>query len=210
MNEGDIAERFIRAAEIDNMSERVGPRHLKAQSMQYLHTQADKNGWGSERLAEERKDFWNSIARRVTAREISEAEETRTWARMIDRDCDRAALLNWANCMASDGIFKDWCRSAGIHPETGRRRKDRAIICILLALGRKPLQHNEIDLSGVLRGGPEIGDKHDIVAEVATHWQDADAKPMACYFDTDLSGFDWADKQNERRRQREAKRRKAA
>lgn len=33
-----------------------------------------------------------------------------------------------------------------IHPETGRRRKDRATACILLALGCKPVQHHEIDI----------------------------------------------------------------
>ncbi|OWK23934.1 hypothetical protein AJ87_26320 [Rhizobium yanglingense] len=210
MNEGEIAERFIRAAEIDQMSERVGPKPLKAQSLQYLHTQADKNGWESERLAEERKDFWDGIGRRVSAREMSEADETRSWLRLVPNDSDRSALVNWSNCMAGDGIFKEWCFAIGIHPETGRRRKDRAIARILLALGRKPLQHNEIDLYGVLPRTPEISDKYAIVAEVAAHWRDTEAKPMACYFDTDLSGFSWADKQNERRRHREARRKQAA
>ncbi|MBB4274186.1 hypothetical protein [Rhizobium mongolense] len=64
----------------------------------------------------------------------------------------------------------------------------------LLALSRKPLQHNETDLQGLLPDDPKISDKHVIIAEGATHWRAAEAKPMACDFDTDLAGFDWAAK----------------
>jgi hypothetical protein len=71
------------------------------------------------------------------------------------------------------------------------------------------LQHNEIDLQGLLPDDPKISDKHVIIAESATQ-RAAEAKPMACDFDTDLAGFDWAAKQNERRRQREARKRQAA
>ena len=207
----DIGERFIRAVEISRRSfASVGPKMpRRAAWIEYTHTQADKNGWGSERLAQERKAFLLNM-RVPTAREISEAEETQTWLRFVDNDWERACLMAWARCLADKESFQDWCKEMGFHPETGRRRKERAILRILLALDRKPLQNSEIDVSALLPDTPEISDKHAIIAEDATHWQAPGAKPMACYFDTDLSGFDWAAKQNERRRQREARRRQAA
>lgn len=207
----DIGERFIRAVEISMISfASVGPRApKKAAWIEYQYTQADKNGWGAERLAEDRKQFWSTM-RTPSAREISEAEETQEWLSFVNNEDERCALSSWAWCLARRRSFKDWCRQVGIHPETGRRRKERAILRILLNISSKPLQHNEIDVSFLLPDEPEISDKHAIIAEGATHWQDAEAKPMACYFDTDLSRFDWADAQNERRRQREARRKQAA
>ncbi|NLS06263.1 hypothetical protein HGP14_23335 [Rhizobium sp. P32RR-XVIII] len=71
------------------------------------------------------------------------------------------------------------------------------------------MQHNEIDVFSLLPDDPEISDKDVIIAEGATHWRDAEAKPMACDFDTTLERFDWAEAQNARR-QREARRKQAA
>ncbi|MEX2693688.1 hypothetical protein [Rhizobium mongolense] len=181
----------------------------RAAWIEYPYTQADKNGWGGALLSEERKDFWSTLSRIASAREISEAEETQTWLSYVDDESERRCLTAWAWCPARKGFFKNWCKEEGIHPETGRRRKERAILRILLALSRKPLQHNEIDLQGLLPDDPKISDKHVIIAEGATHWRAAEAKPMACDFDTDLAGFDWAAKQNERRRQRDRKRQAA-
>lgn len=207
----DIGERFIRAIEISIRSfSAAGPRvSSRAAWIEYPYTQADKNGWGAVRLAEERKDFWVTM-RAPSARDISEAEETQGWLSHVTDESERRCLTAWAWCAARKRFFKDWCKEEGIHPETGRRRKERAILRILLFLGCKPLQHNEIDVSALLPDAPEISDKHAIIAEAATHWRDTDAKPMACYFDTDHSGFDWSAKQNVRRRQREARRKQAA
>lgn len=45
MNIGEIAERFIRAAEIERAShEHVGPVALLAQQLPYVHTYTDKLG----------------------------------------------------------------------------------------------------------------------------------------------------------------------
>ncbi len=46
----------------------------------------------------------------------------------------------------------------------------------------------------------------DAPIDERTAYRDPDAKPMACYFDSELTDFDWAIKQNEKRRAREAKR----
>lgn len=204
----EIGERFIRAVQIMEGLYRVGPSGGSGSWIAIPYTQADKNGWGSERLAAERQAFWNSVNNSPRPWEVSQAEETMGWLSYVTNQDERLCLTAWARCMARDGIFKDWCKRQGIHPETGRRRKERAIVRILLALSRKPLQHNEIDLSSLLPDAVEMSDKHVNIAEGVTHWRREDARPMACDFDSALDRFDWAEKQNERRRQREAERRK--
>lgn len=206
----DIGERFIRAVEVSRMAfTSVGPRTpTKAAWIDYQYTQADKNGWGSERLQEERKAF--TSIKTPTAREISEAEETQTWLAYVPNEDERRCLTAWAWYSASKRFFKDWCKQEGIHPETGRRRKERAVLRILLALQGKALQHNDNAVLTLLPDTPVSGDKCVNIAEDAPgFWRDQTAKPMACDFDTDMNGFDWAEKQNQRRRERE-KRKQAA
>lgn len=205
----EIGERFIRAVQIMEGLYHVGPGGGSGSWIAIPYTQADKNGWGSERLAAERQAFWNSINNSPRPWEVSEAEETMGWLSYVDNEEERLGLTAWARCMAQGGIFKDWCKRSGFHPETGRRRKERAILRILLAFSRKPLQHNEINVCALLPDTPEIGDKHVNIAEASTHWRDHDAKPkMVCDFDQKLMQFDWAEKQNARRRERDAERRK--
>jgi hypothetical protein len=206
----EIGERFIRAVQIIERLYYVGPRQGKSAWVDVPYTQADKNGWGTERLADERRAFWNSINRAPKPWEISEAEETQGWLAYVEDESERLCLISWARCMATKVFFKDWCKRQGIHPETGRRRKERAILRILLRITRKPLQHNEIDLSSMLPDTPETGHKDVNIGEGATAWMAENSRPMACDFDTDLDGFDWAKKRNEMRRAREAKRRQAA
>jgi hypothetical protein len=110
--------------------------------------------------------------------------------------------------MASKRYFKDWCMDNDIHPETGRRRKERAILRIMLHFGSNASQHNEIDVSALLPDTPVSGDKYVNIAEGVTAWAANNNRPMAHDFDTALDNFDWARKRNEQRRQREAKRRK--
>lgn len=209
MNGREIGERFIRAVEISEGWYREAPSKGSAAWVAYPYTQADKNGWGTERLAEERKAFWDSLNRSPQPWEVSEAEEALAWIRLVDNEAERTCLMAWARCMASKAFFKDWCKEHGINVETGRRRKERAILRIMLALDCKTLQHNKIDVSALLPDTPEIGDIGVNIGEVTAAWIAENGKTMACDFDTDLSNFDWARKQNERRRQREA-RKKAA
>lgn len=203
----DIGERFIRAVQIMEGLYSVGPSQGKSAWVDIPHTQADKNGWGSERLAQERQAFWNSLNRSPRPWEVSEAEETLGWLSFVEKEEERLCLTAWARCMAKNGIFKDWCKRNDIHPETGRRRKERAILRILLVLDRKPLLHNENDIDTLLCDAPETGHKSINIGEGATTWMGEDSRPLRCYFDTDLDGFDWATKRNELRRQREARKR---
>jgi len=207
----DIGERFIRSVQIIEKLYSVGPSQGGSAWVEVPYTQADKNGWGSERLAAERQAFWNSINRAPKPWEITEAEETQSWLEFVPSEAERLCLVSWARCMALGQFFKDWCKRQGIHPETGRRRKERAVLRILLAKQGKPLQHNENIVLSLLPDTPELGHKCSIIGEVdETHWRAETAKPLACYFDTDLNGLDWSDAQNQRRREREAKKRNHA
>jgi hypothetical protein len=209
MNIGDIAERLIEAAEIARYSyDPVGPKKLKAQALPYMHSTADKNGWGSERLAEERKEFWQSLSRSPTARQVSEAEEAFSWLALVSDEGQRSALSAWVDChVVGRRFFKDWCFANGIHPETGRRRKDRALFAILGHLVRKPLVKNENDDFGLLLGDPEIDYFADKIRDrvkkdgISAWWQDGAFQPIIAGAEHD---FSWADKRNEQRRQRRA------
>lgn len=204
----EIGERFIRAVQIAERLYHVGHGQSKAAWPLFVYTQADKNGWGTERLAAERQAFWNSINHAPKRWEISQAEETQSWLRFVDDESERLALVSWARCMASNEFFQDWCKRNGISRETGRRRKERAIIRIMIGLGCGVLYHNESAAIGMLQDPPEISDKSVNIGEGATHWIAEHARTLICDFDSDLGNFDWAAKQNERRRARE--KRKAA
>jgi len=209
MHGREIAERFIRAAEIIEASGAVGPRRVRAAWVDDAHSHADKNGWGTERLAEERRDFWAALNRVPSAREISEAEETQAWLGFVTDEGERLCLLAWAKCMATKAIFRDWCAKAGIHPETGRRRKERAILRILMALDARVSAAEDIDVATLLPDMPEKGAPPDENIEGVTAWMAESNRPLAADFDTALDNFDWARKQNERRRVREKRKRAA-
>lgn len=224
MNIGEIAERFIRAAEVERaMHEHVGPRPLKAMALPYVHTYADKAGWrkevgdklaaGADPLAEERKAFWERLGVMPTAHEIAELDALYGWLTSTDSDSERRALLAWARSKVGGKSFRRWCfKVEGIHPETGRRRKDRALAKIQAHLSGRTVQHNENPEIRVLHVGAEIGDVSDTFAEDAGKRDGLDCWLSPDAFTTDFTqqaaDFSWAAKRNERRRQREAQRRK--
>lgn len=210
MNIGEIAERLIEAAEISLHSyDPVGPKTLKAQALPYTHSYTDMMGWGSERLAEERKDFWQSLTRNPTARQVSEAEEALSWLALVEDEGQRSALAAWVYCNAGGRwFFKDWCFAEGIHPETGRRRKDRALSSIFACLVRKPLVNNDNGNLDQLPDTPEtdyfadkIRDRVQTTDGITSWWQDGAFQPIIAGAKHD---FSWAQKRNEIRRQRRA------
>lgn len=205
MNIGEIAERLIEAAEIiRNSVAHAGPARLKAMALPYEHSWADKNGWGSERLASERKEFFDSLTRQPTARQVSEAEEAQGWYALVTVDQNREALAGWVRCMSGGGHFYDWCKKRGFHVETGRRRKDRALLEIQVRLDGRMGQHCESAVLGVLLDAPEIGDIPAMVDDTA--WR----SDLAIFRQDAPLDFSWAAKRNERRRQREAAKRQEA
>lgn len=225
MNIGEIAERFIRAAEIERaIPEHVGPMPPRSVNLGYVHDWVDKLGWSKQKgdkllddpLAEERKRFWDAVRLLPSAREISELEFLRAWLLSVTDEGERRALLAWARSKAGGKTFKHWCfKVENIHPETGRRRKDRALARIYAHLSRSDVQHFDNGPDGVL---PEPAENVDIEATFpepstsgprAYTWRDDGA--FASFIPGGIAGeFDWARKRNERRRQQEARRRKEA
>jgi hypothetical protein len=215
VNVGEIAEKFIRAAEVERAShEHVGPAPLRAQQLPYVHDHVDKNGWGKsplqrvikkgrliqgdwldekdDPLADERKAFWDRLGVTATAEELRELD-----------------------ALFGGKAFRRWCfQVEGIHPETGRRRKDRALARISAQMVRSDVQNSDIDGCGVLQSGPEISDVCDTFGEDAgkreglNNWAAEDA--FAPFLENVIHDFSWAAKRNERRRQREAAKRKKA
>lgn len=224
MNIGEIAEKFIRAAEVERASrEHVGPATLRAQQLPYVHTYADKAGWrkelgdklekGADPLAEERKGFWERMGSLPTAAELRELDGLYDLLMMVGDDGERRALLAWARSKVGGKAFRRWCfQVEGIHPETGRKRKDRALARISANLVRSTAQNCESSCSPQLHSGPEISDVSDTFGEDAgkrdgiNNWAADDA--FALFLTEVVHDFSWAQKRNERRRQREAAKRK--
>ncbi|MCO6050863.1 hypothetical protein NGM99_13850 [Mesorhizobium sp. RP14(2022)] len=213
MNIGEIAERLIQAAEIErNIAVPIGPAPARSLQLPYAHDFADMNGWGKERLEEEQREFVASVSKRPTHKQVSEAEEAGSWYSLVTNQANRYALSIWVEAMAGGRIFKDACFKAGIHPVTGRRRKDRALCEIAQAHGRKALQNNENASFGVLPDDPEIEDIEAILNTTAPKqnaivgWAADDAfTPFHSDAEPD---FSWSAKRNEQRRKR-AERKKA-
>jgi hypothetical protein len=213
MNIGEIAERFIRAAEIERaIPDHVGPAQPRSLQLPYVHDWIDKLGWGSKRLEEERKEFWERLGLMPSAHEISELEILRAWLLSVTDAAERRALLAWARAKAGGMKFKRWCfKVEHIHPETGRRRKDRALARIQAQLDGRTIQHDEMREIRVLPKEPEIGDIPDRIGPEAGERREANCwaaeDALVRTFIPDIADFSWAAKRNERRRQREARRR---
>lgn len=224
MNIGDIANIFIRAAEIDrNSHEHVGPGALRGQQLPYVHTWSDKAGWrkeagdklakGEDPLADERKAFWERISAMPSAAEITMIDGLFEWLRDV-RDPERRALWAWARAKAGGKSFRRWCFNVeGIHPETGRRRKDRALQRIWGHLAGKRDLHDENREIRLLHHPHEISDVSATLAEEAGNRDQLNSWMSDSAFAPFMQGepqsaFAWAQRRNERRRQRE--KRKAA
>lgn len=216
------------AVEIEDASYayRVGPNPVRSLQLPYEHSWADRNGWGKIRHEEESAALWRAILNRPSPQQITEAEEALSWFGLVGDDKERTALAAWARCMADSKrqFFKDWCAENGIHPETGRRRKDRAITRIFVQLNRSDAQDCENAGLGVLPDAPEMEDigatfpKSLPKGNPSYTWRDDDAfqpivfarKEGTREIETLADDFSWATKRNERRRQRDAQKRKAA
>lgn len=223
MTELEIAERMIRAAEIEDRLPRVGPGSLKAQKLPYVHSEADMRGWGkrigekdqlrkedAEAHAAHRREFWDRVS--VSARDVSEAEEAWGWLSLVETWEHRSALAAWSRCMADNKrqFFKDWCAKQGISEKTGRKRKDRAITRIYAHLVRSDVQHCDNEVVGGLPVTPEIDDVSDTLDAGCIGrftWRDDPAfRPIDL---PEIRSFDWAAKRNAHRRKMAERRRKA-
>ncbi|KQV83257.1 hypothetical protein [Rhizobium sp. Root1220] len=204
MTEAEITEIFVRAAEVERKLPSTGkPAQLKAMNMGYVHTFAEMNHWQEEELHAANWAWLDPKNLRATTNDVGIWEAAMEMIKLIPDTKKRRALWAWATAEAGGQAFAKWCRTVeGVSRQLGDWRKDSAIKCILRAFDRKPLQHNENEAEGDFTNTPENSDKTSII-EV---WRADD-----CFsFDTSLRDFSWADAQNERRRQREARRKQAA
>ncbi|UXT27226.1 hypothetical protein [Agrobacterium tumefaciens] len=237
MNRDEIVDLFIKGSTIEKRlpSDFVRPDPLRAQSIPYIHTEADMRGWfavkgrtRSERIAnrkkegdqqedgdlgryvEERMKLWDPDHQRLEATDVSDWERRFTLIAMVSVEKNRRALWAWSKAKAGWLPFTKWCKREGIHEMTGQRRKDKAI-AELVHLLREGVQHSENGQNAVLPLPPVFWHVSDNIAanapkEEKTVHREEDARPMACYFDSDLTDFDWAIKQNAKRKQREERR----
>lgn len=205
----EIAELFIRGAEVDRrLPQTAKPKQLKAQDLPYVHDRADMNGWGEERLHEDRAEFFRS---RLSHEQVGEWERCMELILSVKDDMRRRCLWAWSNAKAGGKPFNKWCKKQGFTSETGRKRKNRAILEIFGEVARINGQNYKNGLEGVLHVCPENG---QIEVTIGDH---ADSEKVLTWRD-DFSlthgetepDFSWADARNERRRQKYAERRKAA
>jgi len=204
MTPEEITVLFIKAMEIDRrLPDTARPAALKAQKLSFVHDWADVNGWSSEDKKEREWQWLDPAKLKIRPIDVSIWEMANELISMVRIESDRKCLLRWSMAQAGGKPFAAWCRSENIHVETGRRRKNRAIESILVALGCKPLQHNDNRRPAVLRSDQEFGiNDVNIANDAPTYWRAPDARPMACDFDSGLQNFEWAELQNERRRKR--------
>ena len=238
MNIREIQDRLIGAeTTIRELKEaRVGPAPLRAQQLPYVHTDSDMREWGHRRgdrrstnpkddacrLRPEddeahsifRAEFWAQFDTGPSPSDISEANQILEWVMLVDDAAERRSLRAWVLAMAGGRKFARWCRNVEhIHVMTGRRRKNRAVEKILAKLSGKPHLHDENREIRVLPVAGEIRDVSDTLTGDAggretglNSWAADDA------FGPVIPGFaecGWAARRNARRRQREARKRKA-
>ena len=167
--------------------------------------------------------FWDQFDTEPTPAEIARAQEVHGWFMLVDDEKDRRALIGWLRSKTGGKAFRRWCRQIeGISQTTGLKRKNRALEKIFLAVGGGGRLHDLGALSGGLPSGRDFGDVSATLAAGANdiegidRWSAADAKPEVHIqhigsrreVDVPRSEMTWAERQNARRRQREAAKRK--
>ena len=145
----DIADRFIEAAETELRlpAAKVRPAGYGRSWVPYVFDMADMVGWGTERLAEERK----MLPRRLppSAAAIQRHEECLIWALEIVPEKTRRILWAWSFARAQGRSFVGWCRAKGVVPRTAYNRINRAFDDISEKIRREDgLMHRADELEG--------------------------------------------------------------
>jgi len=207
MNHDQIIELFVRAAQVDRkLPDTARPSRDKAINYGYIHDTADINGWSAEDKHANNWAWLDPKNLRNSTNDIGIWEAAMEVVKLVPCAKKRRALWAWSMSEAGGQHFAKWCRSVeGISKQLGDYRKNSAVECIERAFARKPLQHNEKEGESPFTSPPETEHKRDNIGV----WRASDAKPI-CGFDAGLDKFDWVAAQNERRRQREARKREAA
>ncbi|QQM29311.1 hypothetical protein JET14_13355 [Martelella lutilitoris] len=204
MTRDDIHALFITAAEVDRrLPDTARPARLKAQSLETVHTREDMNGWGTERLSEERKAFWEGLRDRIGAEQMTAYEKALEMIAICPEESHRRALWAWARAKAGGKPFARWCRSEGISRTAGCNRKDRAVAFLAAQVGGSAAYPTQVDGFDGFTDAPEINDIEPTIATGMRAWNDGDLprEPQP-----EARSFSWAEKQNKMRRARAEKR----
>lgn len=207
MNEGEIIELFVKAAEVNRRLPDTGrPAKLKAMNFGYVHSFADMNGWDEDEKRAANWDWLDPAKLKLTTKDIGIWEAALEVIKLVPDPNKRRALWAWAKAEAGGQPFAKWCKKdgngngEGISRQLGDWRRKEAISQISRAFARKPLQHNDKCPDEGFTNQPEIGDKSTTIRVLRPD----DAKPV-CSFDEDLQDFSWAKAQWERRKARETR-----
>lgn len=150
----EVQELFVTASEVDRrLPNTARPARLRSQHLQFTHTWEDVNQWFVDDKKAREWDWLDVEKLKLSAKQVSTWERANELVALVPQETHRRALLHWARAMAGGKPFELWCRSEGIHRETGRRRKDRAIACIVGQLAGVPdacADPLEIDLEALL------------------------------------------------------------
>lgn len=133
-----VRQRFVEAAKTECYLVVKGLRPASGAGFwpDITHTVEDLNGYGSERLAAEREEFFNLRANRPTSAQVSNFEEVLVWCIEYIPDADRRKLMKaWAKCKATGKKFTAYCKRHGLARSTANARIDKTAEDIARRLG---------------------------------------------------------------------------
>lgn len=134
-----IRSRYLEASDTDDRlpSARLKPSTSVGYWPAFTHNFEDKNGWGTERLAEDREFRFRRVPPSMQA--INRHAEVMDWTGSILQDPEHRRLAwAWAQCKVRERSFRSWCRRTNRHPRTALCRAQRAYDIISGHFCRKP------------------------------------------------------------------------
>lgn len=208
MTSEQIIEIFIKAAETDRRLPSTGrPAALKAINHGYVHDTADMNGWSAEAKHAANWSWLDPEKLRLSRNEIGLWEAAMEMIKLCENEGQRRALWAWSIAKARGLSLAKWARNVEhIQPATAEWRAKAALRSIHNKMSSNRDLHMDLVMDCDLSQGPEISDKTNTVEA----WRDEDARPLRCFFDTDIAGLEWAELQSAKRRERMARKRQAA
>jgi hypothetical protein len=209
MTPTEIAELFIHAAEVDRrLPQTAKPKELKAQNLGYAHSWEEMRGWDDARHKEHRAEMFAKT--KLTTQDVSDWERCNDLILSVQDEVRRRCLWNWAIAQAGGQSFTKWCAKQGFSRETGRKKKNRAILEIFGEIVRINGLHYKNTLNGELQVCAETGHIQVIIGDSAELKKSLSWRQDKAISSEEDRSFEWADARNQRRRQKYAERQKAA
>jgi hypothetical protein len=189
MTPQDVLERLTDAARVIAASERrEGPASLRA-----FFPEGTEPG-----------DYPKGITMkfRPSSSEVSRAEESMSWLKLVEDETKRRMLSHFALCRATEGKWARTCRKFGWKRTTARSAVNAAAKEILQKL--YPVSATGLDTtSSGVRHFEALQDLDlDTVQKCATHWMAPDARTELEFFGTDPDPNKWARERAERLRRK--------